>query len=276
MPNKLTVIGSYCFMGCNNLKNVILPEGLLSIGASSFRNCLNLESIQIASTVSSILNDSFTNCPKLKQVHITNLNNYLYNITNFTLGSCPTINGADLILNGSPVTTVTLSLVRTFLFAGCTSIQTVFLENGVTSIGGYAFYLCKNILNLNLPDTVSEIQAGAFRGTGISSFVIPEGVTVANTHILNDTPLENITIPSTIVQCNDNAFYSTKTNVNVYISDLEAWCRINFDAIHYRSNPLANGGYLYLNGEELTELIVPNGITSLSSAFFACKSITKL
>ena len=60
--------------------------------------------------------------------------------------------------------------------------------------------------------------------------------------------------------------------LSVYISSLEKWCAITFERGYYNSyfgetdhtnysNPLHNGGNLYLNNESVTELIIPNNIT---------------
>ena len=61
----------------------------------------------------------------------------------------------------------------------------------------------------------------------------------------------------------------------MYITDIVSWCNINFCPIN--SNPFNQGGYLYLNGERVTDLILPYGITEIKDyAFYGCNSFTKL
>ena len=63
------------------------------------------------------------------------------------------------------------------------------------------------------------------------------------------------------------------TEIN--ISDVAAWCNIEF---RYRnSNPLYYVHHLYFDGEEINDLVIPNGTTSINPyAFYSCKSLTSV
>ena len=46
---------------------------------------------------------------------------------------------------------------------------------------------------------------------------------------------------------------------------------------YYGSNPLDNGGKLYMNGKEITNLIIPNIVTSINdAAFYNCRGLTSV
>jgi len=65
----------------------------------------------------------------------------------------------------------------------------------------------------------------------------------------------------------------------VYITNLKAWCNILFkhEDSFGSSNPLSNGADLYLNGEKVEKLVIPDGVTEIKSyAFYNCKSIKEV
>ena len=116
----------------------------------------------------------------------------------------------------------------------------------------------------------------AFGGCNkLTSIVLPEGIEEIGNWMFNDcSSLESVTIPKSIKEMNSYAFSSCDALKSVYISDLEAWLKIVFQD---NGNPLSNGADLYLNGEKVTELIIPAGVTSIGDyAFDGCKSLTSI
>lgn len=93
---------------------------------------------------------------------------------------------------------------------------------------------------------------------------------------LNCGALNSITIPKTIIYVGNCAFERAKSLKAVYISDLEAWCKIKFGGWQY-ANPLYLAHRLYLNGEEIQELEIPNSITEIKDfAFQGMSSMTSV
>lgn len=87
--------------------------------------------------------------------------------------------------------------------------------------------------------------------------------------------LTSITIPESITSIGFEAFNECTGLNAVYISSLEAWCKIDFNL--YLSNPVWYSRNLYLNGELITELVIPNTITKLkANAFYGCSSFTSV
>lgn len=68
-PN-LRYIAPGCFNGCKNLKNVIVPEGVISVGANAFYNCENLESLTLPGTITGFW--WFSDCKSLKTISLCN------------------------------------------------------------------------------------------------------------------------------------------------------------------------------------------------------------
>ena len=122
----------------------------------------------------------------------------------------------------------------------------------VTSIGNSAFYNCYGLTSVVIPDSVTSIGDDAFSYcTSLTSVVIPDSVT----------------------SIGDDAFDCCTNLSKVYITDLEAWCNISFSTSV--SNPMYYGADLYLNDELVTEIEIPDTISTIKSyAFYGCKSLT--
>ncbi|MBR2742863.1 MAG: leucine-rich repeat protein [Clostridia bacterium] len=89
------------------------------------------------------------------------------------------------------------------------------------------------------------------------------------------TGLESVTIPSTVTRMAYGAFQSCNALASVNISDIEAWCNISF--VTFDANPLYFAHHLYLNGKEVTRLVIPEGVTSIGvRAFQNCDGLTSV
>lgn len=153
---------------------------------------------------------------------------------------------------------------------------------------GSAFNGCDGLLSLQLPNTIESI--GSFSGCSkLKELVVPDPVTqIIETAFLNCSSLESITLGSNITKIGNNAFNNCNKLKSVYISDIEAWCKIQFYTksgsvaygtltYSFASNPLQNGADLYINGEKLEDFEIPESVSSISHfAFRGCSSIKRL
>ena len=152
--------------------------------------------------------------------------------------------------------TVTRIGSGTFWFSDLTSIV---IPNSVTRIGNYAFNNCDGLTSIVIPNSVTSI--------GYSAFCQCRNLT-------------SVTIGKNITTIDNDAFEYCDNLKEVYINDLVSWCNIDFYKSArrgMRSNPLYYAGSLYLNGELVTELVIPDGVTAIKDyAFYGCKSITSV
>ena len=174
-------------------------------------------------------------------------------------------------LGGKPVTEIGKSA-----FSGCTGLTAVTIPASVTSIGNSAFSGCTGLTSVTIPRSVTSIGNGAFtRCTGLTYLTIPEGVTcIDNAAFYDCTNLTNVTIPKSVTKIGSWAFENCKNLRQVIISDLKAWCSIEFG--NRFANPLYYAHHLYLQETEITVLNIPSGLTSIGDyAFFGLSSMTK-
>ena len=87
--------------------------------------------------------------------------------------------------------------------------------------------------------------------------------------------LTSVTIPNSVTSIEDSAFEGCSGLKSVNISNLSAWCKIDFNV--GLSNPLNNGANLFLNGELITDLTIPNDITEIKHhTFYGYSGLTSV
>lgn len=152
----------------------------------------------------------------------------------------------------------------------CKQIVTVNLSEGITTVGAGAFAWCWNLKTVNLPKSLNSIREYAFNNSSVSEIVIPEGTVEIGSYAFDShyrIGLKNITFPSTLKTVGEGAFYCNGA-ANIYVPSLEAWCAIEFDP--FFATPFEEFGRsnFYVNGELVTDLVIPYGITEIGDSQF--------
>ena len=295
--NGLTSIERYAFGECTGLTSVTIPDSVTSIGDYTFYNCWNLTSVMIPDSVTSIGYWPFELCTKLSDIYY---NGTALEWNQIEIISADTyLTGAALHLRvdgGSCGDNLTWILYDDGLLSirgtgemnnyiddddysftdapwsgsitNTQRVKNVVIQNGVTSIGVCAFYGCSKLTTLTIPDSVTSIGGSAFDScTGLTSVMIPDSVTsIGDDAFYNCKKLTMVTIGSGVTSIGGDAFYNCIGLTRVNINDLAAWCNILFE--DYYSTPLYYAEYFYLNGTEITDLVIPDGVTSIGSYAF--------
>ena len=216
---------------CSSLTNVTFGTNLITIGSSSFSGTSLTNNLFIPDSVTSIGNNAFGGCSELIYASIGN------GVTNIGAGA----------------------------FVGCTSLATVIMGTNVSNIGATAFQSCL-LTSFTLPSNVTSIGNSAFAGcSGLLNVNISGGVTTIGslafsfcrnmTAIMVD-PLNQVyssvdgvlfdKSQATLIQCpgGKSGGYTISDGVTNIMSAAFYGCSI------------------------LTNIIIPDGITSIGSDTF--------
>jgi hypothetical protein len=139
------------------------------------------------------------------------------------------------------------------------NIEKIVINEGVTSIGNYAFHGCHN-LSAKLPQSLKSIGNNAFSGCyRMTSIIIPDSVAGS---------------------LGMYTFYHCSNLDTVYISknitEIGYYCFSNcaIDSINLPVNITSIGGYAFENCYKLASINIPNNVTAIgNSAFLGCREL---
>ena len=162
----------------------------------------------------------------------------------------------------------------------------VFYDSGITSIelpatletiGDDAFYKCSGLTSITLPPSLTSIGSSAFGScTGLTGALDLSNCTsltsIGDDAFYNCSGLTSITLPSSLTSIGSQVFInSNELETLEYKGTLEQWLSIEFGS--FWMDDISHT--FIVNGEELTNLVVPEGVTSIgASAFYGCSGLT--
>ncbi len=238
IPDSVTSIGDHAFWGCSRLTSITIPDSVTSIGNYAFYDCQGFTSITIPDSVTSIGNYAFYECSGLTSITIPNsvtsigenaFKNCSAKLESITVGSGNTKYHSEdncLIETGSKT-----------LIHGCKN-SIIPSDGSVTSIGGSAFYYCRSLTSITIPDSVTSIGERAFGYcSSLTSIELGENSkleSIGNYAFYNCRRLTSITISDSVTSIGNYAFYDCQGFTSITITD--SVTSIGSNAFSYCSN----------------------------------------
>lgn len=258
---KITKIGKNAFAGNENLKKIVLPDGICEIGWQAFSGCSNLESVILPKSSPIVRARAFDGCQNLIIESISETV-----IEQYTFAGCKSIKKFTF--------PETLDSIEYGAFLNCTEMEEIIFQQNSEdnedslyyNIGERAFYGCTALKTVKLAEGLQTIESGAFRGCeALESLVLPESVTSLGIQVIQDTKIQSIIIPKNMRFCSrdmdggNGPLSHCKTLKHVV---LEAGMKTVPD-------------YLCADAKSITTVVIPSTVTSIGDgAFYNCTDLT--
>ena len=178
-----------------------------------------------------------------------------------------------------------ITSIGSFAFYGC-SLTNIRIPGSVTSIGKYALDYCMSLTSVTIPGSVSSIGEYAFIDCrNLTDATILDGVTsIENRAFWGCSSLTSVTIPNSVTNIGESAFWHCSELTSVTIPDgvtsIEDHVFVgcySLTSITIPNSVTSIGNYVFDGCSSLTSITIPDGVISIGNfAFSGCNELTSI
>ena len=308
IPNSVTSIGIQAFQECYSLMCVTIGTGVTSIGYSAFENCTHLATVVVfATSVPTLGNENvFGYNADGRYIYVpdgslgtykSKWNAYSADIDSFEeTGDCSKTSsdnvkwvsaGFKMVVYGSGAM-ADYDEDNKGPWPHETPMR-VIIEEGVTTIGNYAFAGHAKITHtVTIPNTVQTIGTNAFSGCSrIETLTIGSGVKTIGDHAFyNCHDINSLTLPDGLETIGDGAFFDCESIPSVTIpSSVTSIGKYAFDGCSGlatvtfapASSVTSIGDKAFAKCAKLESITIPSSVTSIGERVFGdCSKLTSI
>ena len=320
LGDSVESIGHEAFYNCASLTSVVMGDSVESIGEGAFSNCTSLANIEISDSVGRIGWYAFSGCKSLTSIELPQS---VSSIGDSAFSGCYAL---IEVINKSPLTIIAGSSNLGYIGYYAKHIITdesqsclkyvddyVFYDDGTDiyfvkyigsdteitlpeydggkeySIYQYAFCYNDKITSVNIPDSVTSIEKGAFSGcSSLESITLPfvGGYASSNTsfgYIFGTSSYAGGTATEQYYSSSDySTYYIPATLKNVIITGGELCYGAFYNCTSLASIEIPDsvtsiGENAFYNCDSLTRIEIPDSVTSIGEkAFYSCGSLVEI
>lgn len=282
----VATIAKEAFKDCKDLTEISIPKTVTKIGGHAFKGCENLRTVNYnanncvsaAEVVGKSVSSAFEDCKSITTVNfggdVVIIPEYLFwgctGLTEITIPENVQQIGGAAFIDCSAISKITINAIKCIrmssdnnrpAFVGA-PITTVEFGPLATTIPDYAFYGCKTLTSVTIPENITAIGGAAFQNCPNLTTVVfnARNCTVAHT-ILGD----NVTPAFNNAAITRVEFGSMVTNIPNYIF----WGCKGITDVVFGDNIETIGQSAFYGCTSLNNIVIPEGVTSIGGRAFA-------
>lgn len=277
IPDGVTCIGNRAFFDCGNITRIVIPDSVTDINPNAFEKCYSLTRINIPANVNYIDGSAFEECKSLTEITADENNSFYCDINGvlFSKDKKTIISFPAGKTETAYIVPDTVDTIDEEAFSDCSNLTNITIPYSVNLIDNNSFVRCHNLTDIKVsPDNKSfcDIDGVLFsrdkktiiyfpNGKSESIYIIPDGVTSISDCAFENCCLSEIVIPNSVNNIGFSAFENCR-----YLTD-----------ITIPENVSRIDEWTFCDCHNLKSIVIPDSVTSIcSSAFSYCYRLSDI